>query len=313
MSERKIYDAHVHIRPGHMLGSTDPALGSVMQKYGKMLLTSGEIFQLMPPYFGNSCFDADTLIATLDTYRIERAAIMQAFVFRINEDVAKAVEKYPDRLRGAMVVNPQDKDYIDQMRYWNSRGLSILKFEMSIKHGFSNPGAYPGLRFNSELMNSVFNEAEKLGLTVVVDTNRVGFNGYQVEELDEAIKKHRDLKFVICHLGFAQLVNLEDADKMARWSQMIDLAANDNVWFDVTALPDLFAAEGYPFASAVKLVEDFISKYGQKKVLWGTDIPGTLGNATYKQMIDMFDKCSSLSEEAKDDLFYNNAIVVYGL
>lgn len=307
MSNRKIFDAHVHIMPEHLLGKVDP-LGIEWSEFGEWIFDGEMVVHRMPPYFEKSCFSADALIATMNFYGIEKAAIMQSYMFEINEDIAEAIKKYPDRLIGAMTIDPREEDVTEQIRNWKNRGVTILKFEMK---GYTHPKAYPDMKFNSPDMKKVLDTAEELGMTVTIDTSNVGGSGYQVEELDQAISSHPALRFVICHFGFAEAALLKDETKYNRWKEMCALARYSNVWIDISAMPDLFIEDGYPFKNALKLFEEFVKDYGSKKAIWGSDIPGTFNSATYKEMIDMYEKDENLSDECKKNLFYYNAVDAY--
>lgn len=308
--ERKRYDAHVHMFPERMLGVTDAVTGVKWGKFGEWIFDDGAfIVHRMPPYMEQSNFTAEALIATMDCYGIEKAAIMQSFMFRANQDIADAVKKYPDRLRGAMFIDPRDADVLEQIRHWHAEGLNIIKFEMK---GFGHPKGYPDMKLDGDDVDRVLTEAEKLGLVFTIDTDEAGGSGYQVEALRRSAERHPNLKFVICHMFFAKLDYFSSEEKMNRWKQMRQLAELKNVWVDIAAMPDLFLAEGYPFPSALRLIEAFVQEFGEDKLLWGSDIPGTFNSATYREMINMFECDEALTETCKDKLFYLNAAQVYG-
>lgn len=306
---RKKYDAHVHIIPPEMLHATDPRFHITREPFGRVKTSSGYMLQLLPAYFEASSFSADALIATMDVHGVEKAAVMQALCFTMNEAVAEAVKKYPDRLAGAMVVEPVP-GWEETMRHWYARGLRILKFEMSAGMGFCSPKAYPDFRFDDPVVSDMLALAQTLGITVTVDPSRIGGQGYQPEALYEAAVRMPELHLVICHLGYPA-TPIEDGPEKARWEQMLELARLCNVWFDVSAMPALFKADAYPYTDAVAAVANFIRTYGAKKAIWGTDIPGTLLNATYAQMVQMFEDSTQFSEEEKECLFRRNAQDAY--
>lgn len=308
---RKAIDAHVHILPETMLGRTDSALKTKAEKFGIFVYENGETCRRVPPYFESTSFSTEALLATIGQFGVEKAVILQSFTFRINEEVAEAVAKYPDKLKGAMVIDPRDEDSVAQMRFWHKRGLTVLKFEMSTVQGFSHPRAYPEMRFDGADVMKLFDEAEKLGITVAVDPSPVFGNGYQVDALKKAIETHPKLRFVICHLCFAMPDYLNDGKKRAEWERMCALASYDNVWVDLAAMCDLFLGEEYPFPGSLDMLNRFIDRYGDDKVIWGSDIPGSLNSATYREMMDMFEKHSGLSEQSKNKLFYENALKAY--
>ena len=307
MTARKYFDAHVHMFPKHLLGQKD-RLGVTWKKNGEWEFDGGFIVHRMPPYMEDSSFTAEALIANMDHFGIERSAIMQSLMFHSNEDIAAAIAKYPDRLIGAMILDPQDGDMVETIKKYHDKGITIIKLEMK---GYTHPLAYPDIKLNSPAMMQVFDEAEKLHMTVTIDPDAALEAGYQVEELKEAIEKHPGLRFVICHFFFAQKDMLENKEKYERWQQMRDLSVYENVWCDVSAMPDLFLEEGYPFKSALKLMEEYVGRYGTKKMIWGSDIPGTFNSATYAEMMKMFEDYEGFTEECKDNLFYHNAVNAY--
>lgn len=307
---RKKIDAHVHILPLHMLGRQDSRFRVTREGFGRVRTSSGYELQLLPPYFERSDFSAEALLATMDFYGVDKAVIMQALCFTMNEEVADAVAQAPDRLTGAMVIEPRP-GWDAEMRLWHQRGLRVLKFEMSSGMGFSSPKAYPQMQFNDPLLLEMFALAQQLEITVAVDSSRIGGHGYQPEQLRQAAENFPELHFVVCHLGYP--TPDMNPEQMARWRQMTELAGLPNVWFDVSALPALFAKQAYPWKQAVNLMVDFVQRFGSKKVVWGTDIPGTLMNATYPQMVDLFENCRKWTQAEKENLFWKNAQDAYRL
>ena len=161
----EIIDAHVHIVPRELLGKTDGRFGLTVEPCG-LKRGGGEELRFMPPYFADSAFPAEALLATLDEAGVARAVIQQSFCHYDNEAVAAAVALAPERLSGAMVIEPRDESCLDAMTYWAGRGLRSMKFECSRGLGYTHPNAYPKLRFDTPLFDRVFDRAEALGLTV---------------------------------------------------------------------------------------------------------------------------------------------------
>ena len=308
--EKDLIDAHVHIMPGRLEGTEDKRFGIRMGKYGLKIFPNGMGAPFLPNFMEKSEFSKEALIHVLDSYGVRKAVIMQSLCFKINEDIAEAVKSYPDRLRGAMAIEPKDDGVLDEIRYWHDQGLSVIKFEMSWPFGYTHPNAYPDLDFDSDLMNKVYALAGKLGLTVTIDTSPIGSKGYQPEALARAAEKNPGTRFVICHLGFPAIGLRDDPTKYERWRKMISLAAFDNVWFDIAAMPSVFRDEEYPYAEAAGFLREFIELYGPKAI-WGSDIPGTYVDATYREMVRMYTREGILSERERKQIFVTNAEKVY--
>lgn len=302
---RKLIDGHVHLTPMHEDGWRDPLTGMISHRYGMITAKDGVSRRRMPAYFADSSFPVETLIAVLDENQVEKAVVMAHLDNDICETSFDAITKYPDRLRAAISVEIKEES-LDALQYWRERGINILKFEMRGLNEF-----YGQLDVDDPMMLRLFKQAERLGMIAVIDPSPSTFSSYQPNGIRRILDQCPDLKLVVCHMGFPYRGMRQDAEIYDQWKNMTSLAKRDNVWFDVTAIPDLFSDENYPWTSAMEFLNEFVSRYGAEKVIWGTDIPGTFRNATYSQMIRAFEQCSFLTEADKDKLFYENADKLY--
>lgn len=303
---KRYIDAHVHITPAAALGTKNDRFGTEVMPYGYLKMGE-EGFYTMPPYIHDSQFTEDTLVKLMDVYGVEKAVILQSLMSPQNEAVAKAVEKYPDRLAGAMIIEPVD-GWEEQMEYWYVRGLRAIKFEM---RAYTDPAAYPDIGYTDPRMLKLFEKAQKLGLTVTIDPAPVDFPVYEPEKLLKAIREFPALHFVLCHMAYPRPLDTPELE--TRWEQMLTVAALPNCFLDVSAMPDFFDAEGWPYPTALKLLKKAKEVAGAQKLIWGTDISGTLNRATYAQMMEMFYRADCLNEEELDGLFYRNAKRAYRL
>lgn len=303
---RKIIDAHVHITPAAALGKFNPRFNTRNLLYGYQSMGNGG-FQTMPCYIHDSQFSDDTLIHMMDVYGVEKAVILQSLMAEQNADVAAAILKYPERLAGAMVLEPV-AGWREALDYWYSRGMHIIKFEM---RAYTDPNCYPNARYDDPQMTAFFDEAERRGMTVTIDPAPIDFPVYQPEAFAKAVRSHPGVHFVLCHLGYPS--PLDQAGCRERWSEMIDAACQPNCWIDISAMPDMFDAEGWPYPTALQLLKEVRGRCGVEKLIWGSDITGTLNRATYPQMIDMYTKRSGWTEQDLERLFYQNAKEAYQL
>ena len=160
-------------------------------------------------------------------------------------------------------------------------------------------------------MMRLFGKAEELGMIVVIDPGPVAFPSYSPEQISTVLHTYPALKLVICHMGLPFYGLREHAGLYEKWRAMIGLGSCSRVWFDVTAMPDLFEEEGYPYSEALTYFKELLDICGPDRVIWGTDIPGTFRRATYSQMIEVFERCDFLDGQDKDKLFYENANQLY--
>ena len=302
----KIVDAHIHIRPEWLLGYQDRRMHISFGPYGRICDSNGvKQRYYMPEYIQATKVTAEALLEVMDRNHIEKGVIMHSLYHVMNWDVVSAVNRYPDRFAGAMVVEPGEK-ILAQVRKFHMVGLSALKFEMG-----SFPKIYPDFKFDDLNMYPVWEYAEENHLTVTIDTHPIGGPGYQVEALRKILRDFPGLNVIICHGGFPDDCVWNNASRYDRWHEMVDLAQNEHVYLEMSALVDLFGTDVYPYPNIMRLTEELIHRVGAKKLIWGTDIPGTFQRATYQQMFDMFDRSGLFSEEDKEFFFHRNAEKLY--
>ncbi|WNM23597.1 amidohydrolase family protein [Demequina capsici] len=280
---RRIIDSHVHIDKFDFTKPIDPT------KLPEM--------EVVP----------DELVGHLNSSGVEKAVILQHPESAINDTVAQTVASDPDRFRGAMIIPLDERDSLSEMERWRARGLTVIKTDM-----FGVGRLYPGTQLDSPLFESIYAKAEELGIVMAIDPFWIGEPTYQPEAIGRMVAKYPGVKFVICHLGVCQAQALADPAKREQWQRMTALAAADNVWFDIAAMPDMFdPVEPYPYQGALALIREFTSTYGSHKILFGSDILGELRLGAYQDFIDMYEDSDLFSDKEKDQLFFENADAVY--
>lgn len=308
---RNIIDAHVHVIPNNRCGTKDEKFNVEFGTYGRITIMNKLTVCAMPQYIENSVFTTDTLVHFMDCMGVETAVILVAPISDLNV-VIDSIKKYPERLKGAMALK-LDEHCLESMENYSRHGLSVAKFEMSQALGYMHPAMYPEFKFNSTIMKKIFEKAAELGITITIDPNKIGTSSYQVEELHEVTALFPETHFVICHLGVPDVDMANGSDKHKRWEEMLSLAERSNVWFDISAMPAFYDAEGFPFITPVNKLRSLMDKYGAKKFIWGSDIPSTLLFATYNQMINMYEKSGLFTEAEKERIFFENAKIAYCL
>lgn len=305
---RKVIDAHLHIYPERLLGTTQGII--TYERNGRWVFGGKMTYQAMPEIISNSAFTVPTILRVMDNAGVERGVIMQGASDTIIPDAIAAVQEHPDRFWGAMRLDPRANNLADRVKMYNDIGLTVIKCLTQVRAGMTN--AYAGNPLDSETHRAAWAEAEKRGLTVAVDAGFPGNPGYCVDALDRIAREYPGLRIVICHMGLPSPGLEQRPEEYAQWRRMRELAKYSNVWFECSALSTFFLEEAYPFPSAQQIVRDFMDEYGPKKVIWASDMPGTLCDGTYRQLIDTYGRSRLLSDEEKDLLFAGNAIDAYG-
>lgn len=302
---RKIIDGHVHINPRYELPHRDTITRNTKYPYGRLSRKDGPIGQGLPSYFVDNSYPVEVLIESLNEYGVEKAAVMAHMSEDVCEVALDAQTRYPDRIRAAGTFAPKD-GCVEKLIEWNEKGLNLLKFEM---RGMEED--FPGTTLLDPHMVAMVDEAAKRGMTMTIDPAPAAFACNRPDCMRETIERHPEMKIVICHLGLPYKGIEKDDAVFKKWKDMVMLAKYPNVHLDVTAIPDLFVEENFPYPSAMELLHLVYDEVGPKKFIWGTDIPGTFRTATYYQMVQAFERITFMSDADKDDLFYHNAERVY--
>lgn len=301
---RRIIDGHVHLAGKHEPDWVDPLTGYRHGAYG-MLHTPLGSRRRMPPFMADSAFSAETLLEVMDEYGVEKSVLMARLESGTGELAVHAVKLCPERIAAAVSVEIR-MDSVQALSGWYQKGIRVLKFEMRGLNEF-----YGSVNVDCEEILSLCREAERLGMVVVFDPGPIHFPCSQPQGLKRILDMCRDLKVVICHMGLPQPGLRQQPELYRKWKSVVELADCGHVWFDVTAIPDLFDQEGFPYQEGMSYFQELKEQAGIDRLIWGTDIPGTFQRATYRQMIRMFEQQEGLTEDEKDRLFYRNADQLY--
>jgi L-fuconolactonase len=162
-------------------------------------------------------------------------------------------------------------------------------------------GLYPQARLDDPEIAWLWAKLEQRGLVLVLDLGAVGSRSYQTGAVRRIAKTHPALKIVIAHLGQPTPTAETDATRWQLWRDQITLGCLPNVWFDTAALPAYLPNETFPYPSAERYLHLALEIIGPAKIMWGTDLPGLLGQATYRQLLQLVKlhtRTLSLQEQA---------------
>ena len=304
---RRIFDAHTHIMPLYNVGRRDPAVNAEYKAYGKVVYSGQYVFRAMPDIVADSRFPMESLIEVMDNAGVERAVIQQTESKRMNVEILSAVEEYPGRLKGAVTVRPNEPGCVEELRLYASLGLSVIKLITAEAMGIK--GAYSALHFDQEPFLGVWRTAQELKMSVAVDPGAVGNPGYRAEEWRRVARMFPDLHIIFCHMAFPDPDLTVKGKELYRY--VLDTLKLPNVWMDLAAVQTFNKSEMYPYPWAVSAVRRVMDECGPEKLLWATDIPSTLVDCTYRQMIGIYECSEAVTEEEKDMLFFKNACRAY--
>jgi len=240
-------DFHVHVTPLDII------------KDWKKIAEREAYFKLLSESTVNKFATADDVIIELEDSGFDKAVIF-GFAFRdmglcqyVNDYVAEAVKKYPDKLIGYMVVLPT----APKLEYEIDRCLA-----MGLK-GIGEIFPY-GQKFDIasyKEMSNLSNICIERDIPLIIHTNEpvghyyAGKTDTTPKEAAAFVQNFPDIKVVFAHWG-GGLLFYELMPEMRR--------QNKNVYYDIAASPLLYDKNIYKTISALKV---------SHKVLFGSDFP----------------------------------------
>jgi len=200
---------------------------------------------------------ADELIADMDANGVDRSVIVQtSWSTWDNGYMADSVVRFPDRFIGHGMVDPQDPDNADKVRYWmQNRGLVGFRF---------HPMYYPDEQILLTEQNGPMWE-ELAGLGAVVQFHMRAPDAVQVAEI---ARRYPQMPLLIDHMGYPDLQEAREA-----FTPIVELARFDNVHVKISDVKGR-SEEDFPFADIHPFIESLVDAFGAERALWGTGYPG---------------------------------------
>lgn len=259
-----IIDTHVHI--GTMLNFD---------------MKEEHILYMMKEYNIDHCIVSNSECATHDHMQNPIPKKYLKSHIETNKRVIDFAKKHKDKITVALWVNPQeDIELFEPIIKDNLDVIRAIKF-----HPFHSK-----LRFDSNLVKSYINLAQKYNLAVVTHTGNSECD--DVKLVYEVAKIYKDVNFVMVHMG------LGTDNKEA-----IDL---------ISKLPNLYGDTTWV---CVESTLRFLQVCGDDKIVFGSDAPidgkdtyldnGKGDRSLYQQYFNEFK--SMVSKETYDKIMYKNA------
>ena len=234
-----IVDTHVHVweidPPRYPVGPTSPNWNSYPDEPGT----------------------ADELLAEMDTNGVDWTVLVQtSWSTWDNGYIADSVERFPNRFIGHGLIDPQDPNNAEQVRYWiKERGLVGFRF---------HPMYYPGEKILLTRQNEPMWE-EIASLDAVIQFHLRAEFADQVAMIAD---RYPSLKLIIDHMGYPQV----DADE-AEFKPIVDLGRYDNICLKLSDVAGR-SSQDFPYRDVHPFIEKLLGAFGAERMVWGTGYPG---------------------------------------
>lgn len=298
----KKIDSHLHVAKiiaGYCRRGELRAAGNGMAVWG-----NGETFRLLPEGYGDTDFTAEAALSIMDSNDVEKAVLMQGSMYGFqNQYHIDIMRRYPDRFCPSCTVDPFMTNYLDTLSYLlKEQKFHLVKFEVSSGGGLM--GCHDPFALNSDRMMKIYELIESCGGVVALDVGDLTMPSYQPENLAQIAKAFPKMKMVICHL----LAPTRGEEKRL-WSDL-ECLNQDNIWFDISSVPKIYAPDTYPYPDVNSLLRQAAGLVGAGKLLWGTDAPFAATQDNYGHLSDYLLTGDWTQEELKA-IYYDNADYVY--
>ena len=300
----KKIDAHLHLAKvlaGYCRRGELRAVGGGKAQWG-----NGEVFQLLPTTgeYGDENFTAEQALAIMDKNDVEKAVLMNGSMYGFqNIYHEELLEKYPERFCPSCEVDPFATDHMSALeRFLEEKHFHLVKFEVSSGGGLM--GCHDPFDLSGDRMMEIYKLIEKNKGVVALDVGDIMMESHQPAALMRLADRCPDLKVVICHL----LAPMEA--KKAEWKGELQMLKKANVWFDIAAMPKIIG-DAYPYPETVNYLKEAAEIIGTDRMMWGTDAPFAATQDTYEHLTDYLEKSNVFSQKELEDIYYNNAKLVY--
>ena len=234
-----IVDTHVHVweidPPKYPVGPTAPTWNSYPDEPGT----------------------TDELLAEMDEHGVDWTVLVQtSWSTWDNGYIADSVERFPNRFIGHGLIDPQDPNNAEQVRYWiKERGLAGFRL---------HPMYYPDEKILLTRQNEPMWE-EIASLDAVIQFHLRAEFADQVAVIAD---RHPSLKLILDHMGYPQV----DVDE-AEFQPIVDLAQHDNMYLKLSDVAGR-SSQDFPYADVQPFIEKLVGAFGAERMVWGTGYPG---------------------------------------
>ena len=234
-----IVDTHVHVweidPPKYPVGPTAPSWNSYPDEPGT----------------------ADELLSEMDAHDVDWTVLVQtSWSTWDNGYIADSVARFPDRFIGHGLIDPQDSNNAEQVRYWiKERGLVGFRF---------HPMYYPDEKILLTEQNVPMWE-EIAALDAIIQFHlRAEF----ADQVAVIAQQYPHLRLILDHLGYPE-VGAEEA----AFQPIVELARYDNVYLKLSDVAGR-SHQAFPYADVHPFIEKLLSVFGAERTVWGTGYPG---------------------------------------
>ena len=227
----------------------------------------------------------------MDQHGVEKTVLVQVIHYRWdNRYVAHVLRTYPDRFAGVCRVNPEDPAAPDHLNYW------VEEFGFQGVRLSPSPGP-EGDWFGGDLMPPIFQRAMELKIPLLILTRPC-----RLPDLVRLLERFPDLDVVLDHMADAQ------PNRMDEIEAVVELARFPRVYVKISHTWSI-SKQCYPWSDTHAMVKRVYDSFGGDRLMWGTDWPVCLSDASYGQTLSVvLEEMSFIASEDKPQVLGGTAL-----
>lgn len=209
----------------------------------------------------------EEIIQLMDEYEIEKTVIC----CEDNIATIHAIHAFPNRIEGAVYVNPLNPESVQSMANFIDQGCCAVKLN-PLRHAYVA---------DADVVDPVMKIAQEKGVPVCIHSGHPPYSlPWSIALLAE---RFPDVKVMMIHMGHGHGVYIDAALKMAR--------RYPNLYLEMS---------GMPMHTKIKEAYETV---GKNRIMFGTDGPFHHPSVEIQKVL-----ISAVGEAGLEDIFYNNAV-----
>ena len=232
------------------------------------------------------------LLFHMDHSGVSKAVLIQYNGNSDNSYLVDCLRRYSDRLKGAMIVAPDDDG--TAIRGWVEQGIKGVRLSADSRAESADPLAHWRTANELNLVVSAFSSLSML----------------RSPQFGEVVSTFPELRIVIEHLGG---VRQDEKPPYDEFAEILKLASYPNLTMKIPGFGE-FCRLPHPFKDVPPFVRMAIDAFGPQRLMWGSDYPPVSTREGYDNSLTFpREYLSDLSIEDRNWIFGRTALQIWGI
>ncbi|MGH7264630.1 MAG: amidohydrolase family protein [Candidatus Rokuibacteriota bacterium] len=220
-------------------------------------------------YSAQSTASVELFTDYMDEAGVEKAVLVQPWFYHWDNDyMLRCVERFPERFRAVMVIDPRGRGAPDALRAWRARGASGIRLRPFRPGEDGRPGPWFGADDTLPLWEAIAETG-----TIVCPL----WASTDLARLPGLLERFPSVRVVVDHLN--NPVPAEGVGQPA-FRALLDLAGLPQVHVKLSGFHH-WCRERYPYRDGMPFVEAAVRAFGAERCMWGSDFPHVLAGCGY--------------------------------